>query len=234
MNMVFAVVLAVITIAYPLLVYWGLQVLEPRAIGLVLLAFLLARVITLRQIRSSKLYHMLPILAAATFASLLGALFNQRGFLLLNPVFVGLSLFLLFAATLVRPPAYVERFARIDYPVLPPAAVVYCRQVTLVWALFFLANALVSLWLALWSSLEAWTFYTGFLGYVLMAFLGASEYVIRKRKDPEFKRSMRAMEEAGRKEAAESTAPAGAALRADEHAGRGRSRERDPHGEART
>ncbi len=51
--------------------------------------------------------------------------------------------------------------------------------VTGVWCLFFALNGAVSLWLALYASLEWWTFYTGGLSYLLIGILFGTELVYR-------------------------------------------------------
>mgnify|MGYP003988786837 FL=1 len=87
----------------------------------------------------------------------------------------------LFFVSLLHPPTIVERFARIQNPNLPEAAVRYTRKVTIVWCVFFVCNGCAALYTALFSSLETWTLYNGAISYALMGILFAGEYLIRRR-----------------------------------------------------
>ena len=87
----------------------------------------------------------------------------------------------LFGLSLKFGPPLVERLARLQEPELPEHAVRYTRQVTVVWAGFFLANGLVVTALTLWAPLSWWTLYTGLIAYALMGLLFAAEWLIRQR-----------------------------------------------------
>jgi len=69
--------------------------------------------------------------------------------------------------------------ARDRQPDFPPAAVAYTRRVTQIWCGFFAVNGVIALYTALFASLQQWTFYNGFLAYLLMGFLFAGEYCAR-------------------------------------------------------
>ena len=58
----------------------------------------------------------------------------------------------------------------------------YCRTVTQVWSAFFVLNGGTALAPALLAPLSWWALYNGLLAYLLIGLLGASEYVIRKRR----------------------------------------------------
>lgn len=171
----FAAILAILTLAYPLAIYLAVDRFAPAWLALVLIALALARAVLTRQ----SLW-----LGAAAAAAILGVLGGVRGELLplqIYPVLVNTALFGIFFASLLRPPTVIERLARLSEPELPPAAVRYTRQVTVVWCTFFVVNAVCSLATALWASLEVWTFYNGFLSYVLIGLLFGVEWLIRKR-----------------------------------------------------
>lgn len=170
-----------LTLAYPLAVYFGLQHLEPRVFGL-----LLGTVLLLRQWQSARrlaadlrLSERLAFtaLSAYTLAIVAG---NSETLLLLYPAFVSLSLLSVFGRSLVHPPTVIERIARLSEPDLPPAGVSYTRRVTQVWCAFFVANAGISI-ATVFASHEAWLFYNGFLAYLLMGLLFASEWLLRQR-----------------------------------------------------
>lgn len=171
-----AVLLSVLTLAYPLLVYASLQWLEPRWLALLLLAIALARLGGGRR----------DVLAWATAAlALLLALvtgwLNATLPLKLYPVAVNALMLLLFGLSLVHPPTLVERIARVHEPDLPPHAVAYTRRVTQVWCVFFIVNGSVALATALYASEALWALYNGMVAYLLMGALFGAEWLVRQR-----------------------------------------------------
>ena len=95
-----------------------------------------------------------------------------------TPVIINLNFLILFATSMFKPPSMVERFARLRFKDLPPVATPYCRKVTLIWILFFIANGSIAYW-TIFQDIKVWTFYNGFLAYILMGFLFASEFLYR-------------------------------------------------------
>src|SRR5690606_1701831 len=89
-----------------------------------------------------------PLSLLALFAA--AALSGQPRLFLALPVLVNLGLLANFAASLRGEVSLVERFARLQEPELPPGGPAYCRKVTIAWCVFFVANAGVSLALAVW------------------------------------------------------------------------------------
>ncbi len=143
---------ALLTAAYPLLVYAGLQVLEPRWIAIGLGAVIGLRAVTRwRRPSADELRELaMPALLIAFGRTLLGA-----------------------------GPPLVETFARLQFDDLPPEEVAYCRSVTLLWCGFFVANGSVALWLALSGDTAAWALYNGLVAYLLMGLLFAAEFTVR-------------------------------------------------------
>ncbi|HME68820.1 MAG TPA: hypothetical protein VKM54_03025 [Myxococcota bacterium] len=100
--------------------------------------------------------------------------------LLLLPALVSLGLFAVFGATLWHGPPLIERVARrVSGAGFLEEMVLHCRQATIAWCVFFLANAAAVAGLAVAAPLAWWTFYTGVLAYTLMAALFAGEYAVR-------------------------------------------------------
>jgi uncharacterized membrane protein len=169
------VLVALATVAYPLVIYLALGRVEPRWMALLLVLLALARAWVTRE----------PFwLAAAAGAGVLGGVTLMGNSVLplkLYPVLVSTVLFAVFAVSLVKPPSAIERLARLTDPHLPPAAVAYTRRVTQVWCGFFVFNGAVSLGTALWASHEAWALYNGLLAYVLMGALFGGEWLMRQR-----------------------------------------------------
>jgi len=174
------IAVAILTLAYPLLVYFGLSRFEPRWLALLLAGMALLRAIATRE----KVW-----LAAAGGAVLLAAasgLGNQLLPLKLYPVLVSVVLFVVFFTSLFHPPSVIERLARLHEPDLPPAGVAYTRRVTEVWCAFFVCNGSIALVTALWASSAAWALYNGLISYVLMGCLFAGEWLVRRRVKARF------------------------------------------------
>jgi uncharacterized membrane protein len=113
--------------------------------------------------------------------SVLLALFDSPLLLRWYPVLISAFMLGLFALSLKYGPPMVERLARLREPQLPANAVVYTRQVTVVWSVFFLCNGLLAAALTLWAPLSWWMLYTGLISYGLMGLLFAIEWLIRQR-----------------------------------------------------
>jgi uncharacterized membrane protein len=60
----------------------------------------------------------------------------------------------------------------------------YTRQITLAWALFFLANATLSALLYALAPLEAWSVYANLLTAPLVGVMFAAEHLVRMRALP--------------------------------------------------
>ncbi|MDQ6993891.1 MAG: hypothetical protein Q9M31_10475 [Mariprofundus sp.] len=111
------------------------------------------------------------------------------------PVFIFSSLFCLFFSTLRSERPMIERFARLDFPELPPGIPEYCRKVTYVWTAFFAANIFTCTALALLADNDIWALYTGLISYLLLGALMLFEYIWRRLRYPwletlPFKQSM--------------------------------------------
>lgn len=175
-------ILLLLALLYPVLVFFGLKVLEPKWIALFLMAFFLLRMLLQKKRSNLSLpqppYALALLLLIPLFLSL--EVFSNRGFwFLFIPTFVNLNLLLTFAATLVKGPTMVEWFARLQVKYLSPEELLYCRRVTWVWCSFFVLNAALSLSTIFLHNMKLWTLYNGLLSYVLMGMLFAVEYVYR-------------------------------------------------------
>ncbi|MCW5320993.1 hypothetical protein D5039_07400 [Verminephrobacter aporrectodeae subsp. tuberculatae] len=167
--------LALVTLAYPLIVYFSLDRFEPRWLALLLFGLALLRLAASRT----------ALAWGCAGGAFLFALFSWFGNawmpLKLYPVGVNAILLVIFAASLVYPPSAIERLARLREPDLPPAAVAYTRRVTQLWCVFFVLNGAVACVTALWASNAVWTLYNGFISYCLIGVLMAAEWLVRRR-----------------------------------------------------
>lgn len=171
------VIVVIVTLLYPLAVYYGLQVVDPRQLIGLLLAVAAIRLLSLGQ---SPLNHWLWLPALGILA-LWSWLDNSALGIKLYPVLVSGSMLLLFGWSLWRPPSMIERFARIKEPDLSPRAVAYTRAVTKCWCMFFFSNGSIALLLTLFGSDAQWALYNGVIAYLAMAVLFAAEWLFRQR-----------------------------------------------------
>ncbi len=163
-------------LAYPFVVYLGLERLSPRLFAMLLGALWLARLLGAKQTPLSRTVAAVALL----FCLLLGVV-DDSALLPWYPVLISLALLGLFAGSLRSGMPIIERLARLSEPELPPAAVRYTRQVTWVWVGFFIINAGIAGGLVLWAPLSWWTLYTGLIAYLLMGLLFAGEWLVRQR-----------------------------------------------------
>ncbi|MBD9481231.1 hypothetical protein [Pseudoxanthomonas sp. PXM02] len=175
MSRIGAAIFVVLSVAYPLVVYWAMGRFEPRWLAVLLLVLALLRAAATRQA------VWLAAAAGAALLATLATVFNEALPLKLYPALVNAVLLVVFATSLVFPPSAVERIARLTEPDLPPEGVAYTRRVTQVWCVFFVFNGTLALVTALWMSDGAWALYNGLIAYVLIGVLFSIEWLVRRR-----------------------------------------------------
>lgn len=166
-----SVLLAALTLSYPFLVYFLLQHHGARALVLPLALLALARWVVKREWIWGVAVLLLALATLVTNHSLPVKLY---------PVIVSLSFLAVFGYSLVKPPSFVERIARLREPDLPPQAVGYTWRVTFIWCVYFVLNAAVAAGLALWGTDRAWALYSGGLAYMAAGLLFAGEFLVRQ------------------------------------------------------
>jgi uncharacterized membrane protein len=174
------VFVAVVGLGYPLLIYAGLVFFGPRVLvasAAVLLA-VHAGVSWRRWRRSDLVRAVVPLVLVGVVLALAAVLDDGRVFLF-APVLVNGVMLIAFGRTLVRGPSMIETFARLHHPAPPASRGPYLRAVTAIWCAFFAVNVAISLFLALRSTLSAWTLYNGIISYVLAGLILAGERVYR-------------------------------------------------------
>jgi uncharacterized membrane protein len=169
-------VLLVTLIGYPFFVYFGLTYIDAKWIAFSLLVLLILRAILLPSQYRYRVWGMIGIGMVIAFLS---SVFNDPIYLRLYPVMMNILMLGIFVASLYRPPTIIEIFARLHYGAdLPPHIIAYTRNVTKIWCGFFVLNASIATY-TVFSELEIWTAYNGFISYVLAGGLFASEFLYR-------------------------------------------------------
>jgi uncharacterized membrane protein len=170
------VVLIAVGLAYPFLVYFGLQVVPAGFFAIGLLAILALR---LALSRGPNNRNTLPYLIVALGLMILAARSPMIG-LKAYPVLLSLALATVFGYSLRWPPTIVEQIARIRHPDLPQYVNSYLRKVTIAWLMFFLVNAAISAATAMSGSLKLWTLYNGLISYLAMGVMFVVEFLVRQ------------------------------------------------------
>ena len=180
-------VVVAIALAYPLLLWFGLERVAPRTLALAALA---TAVVTTwwRAGAGTWADRAAPLTVGAVIALAATATWwtNDPTVLLFVPVAVALTLGTVFGATLWRPPTMIARFARAQGAELDGPRLAHCRQATWAWVLFFAGHAVLSGTLAAAQAIDAWAWWTGVLSYVAMGVLFAGEFLVRRLRFREF------------------------------------------------
>jgi uncharacterized membrane protein len=163
---------------YPFVVYVGLNHFSPFYLALILLALLFVRLLAMRH-KLTKMPWLLPATLMGGIVLFVTMLSDSYLGFKLYPLMMNFVMFSVFFYSYIKQPTVIETFARITEPDLSPQGVRYINRVTLVWCLFFILNGGISLYTALFTSLEIWTLYNGLLSYIFMALLMAIEFAIR-------------------------------------------------------
>ncbi len=181
MNVVVKGISAFLVIIYPLVIYFGLEHFEPKYLAIFLGLILLLRFVTGNSMSGfgSRKQHLF-ISIAIIIILFITLQSNTLDGLKVYPVIVSFSLLAVFGYSLINPPTVIERLARLKEPELSEEGVIYTRNVTKVWCIFFLLNGMVALYTSFFATIEVWTLYNGIISYLIMGCLFAGELVFRK------------------------------------------------------
>jgi len=170
---------AMVLLAYPLAVYYGLSQWGMGALAGLLVILFVLRIIGGNQTRLRELKYIAWLSGAAgILLTALALIFNNSSWFRYYPVIVNMLMFCLFYSSLWQKESMIERFARLQEPDLPDFAVVYTRKVTKVWCLFFMINGSAAL-ITCFMPLAVWTLYNGLISYLLAGSLFACEWLFR-------------------------------------------------------
>lgn len=162
--------------AYPFAVYFFLDRFGPEVLGIALAFLFLLRYQSLW--KKYRYILVLALLLMLVFFLLDSS--SSVGVIKLYPVLVSLSFLSFFCASLLWPPTIVERFA-LEAGAEPGEALRrYARAVTIVWCVFFLLNAIVSMLITVFGDMDSWLFYNGIISYLIMGALFGGELLFRR------------------------------------------------------
>ena len=178
LKKIVTLLLGLCLLLYPFAVYLGLNYVSPFWLALGLLGLLLSRLVMLRRVLD-KMPWLLPATAFGCLAIATSLFTDSEIGFKLYPLMVNVAMLVVFAYSILKPPTVIETFARLQDPNLPDHALGYIRKVTLVWCGFFIINASISAYTALFSSFKIWTIYNGFVAYILIGSLAGVEFIVR-------------------------------------------------------
>lgn len=163
-------------LGYPLLIYFGLTLVEPKYLVLLMASYYGYRAVTALTKRSTQAAVVILI------AALAGGLWlvNRETPLRLLPTIISLVMASVFLVTLKIPPTLPARMALKEHGFLTEPMRAYTTKVTWLWIVFFLVNASIAAYSALYASREFWLLYNGLISYGLIGLLFATEFAYRK------------------------------------------------------
>lgn len=164
-------------VLYPILVFLLFDRLAPAVIAFALLVLVSIRYF-LQSETSSKLTSRLTLLLVFLFF-LFTVIVDSKNVLKLYPIAVSLLISASFFYSFRNELCLIEKLARKTGDIPPPEARRYLRCLNALWGALLLINALVSAYTAAYMSLSHWTFYNGFLSYILLATFFCLEYIFR-------------------------------------------------------
>lgn len=181
---------------YPGFIFYFLVIRKTplRQFSLFVMAFALLAFVS--GTSSKKKTKSLSFFWASPLLFCLGALcfiVNSSTILKLYPLLINILLLAAFGATLFLPPCMIFRFATLTDKSIKGSLGEkrinsYCRKVTVIWCVFFIANGGMAAYTSLFGSDVLWSVYNGGISYILMGILFIGEFIVRKmvqRKIPE-------------------------------------------------
>lgn len=177
--MIKKVLLGLIIIAYPAIVYFGLQYFEPSLVAGVFAVLFLIRHFCQKD-SVSVMPNPTAMLVVVLGLLIFSAVANSALALKFYPVVINLSFLVIFGYSLYKPPTVVEVIARLKEQ-LDQDGIAYTRNVTKVWCGFFITNASIALWTIFQTNEQIWLIYNGLISYLLMACLMVAEFIVRRR-----------------------------------------------------
>ena len=177
---------AIVLLAYPFAVYYGLNQWGVGTVAGVLGGLFVLRMFGANKTKLRELKYIAWVSGAmGLILALLALSFKDTSWFTYYPVIVNILMLILFSSSLWQKETLIERFARLQDPKLPDYAIAYTRTVTKVWCLFFIVNGSISLTTS-FISLDIWTLYNGLISYLLVGLLFSVEWLVRlyvKRKN---------------------------------------------------
>lgn len=179
-SKIIQILFVVLSLAYPLLVYFGLSNFGFKKLFFVIAAIALLKLSFSKGNKKLELFQKMgpALLLVLSLVAWVGQ--NEKLFLY-YPLAINLGLLLLFSSSLFREKNIVELLARLKEPELPESGVRYTKKVCILWCGYFLVNSLVVFYTIHFTDLETWTLYNGFISYIVIAVIAGLEFLVRQK-----------------------------------------------------
>tara|TARA_Y100000768_G_scaffold56096_1_gene37425 strand:- start:16420 stop:17007 length:588 start_codon:yes stop_codon:yes gene_type:complete len=179
-SKIIQILFVVLSLAYPLLVYFGLSNFGFKKLFFVIAAIALLKLSFSKGNKKLELFQKMgpALLLVLSLVAWVGQ--NEKLFLY-YPLAINLGLLLLFSSSLFREKNIVELLARLKEPELPESGVRYTKKVCILWCGYFLVNSFVVFYTIHFTDLETWTLYNGFISYVVIAVIAGLEFLVRQK-----------------------------------------------------
>ncbi len=179
MKTLIRLILAIIVLAYPFVIYFGLLYFKFWQVALVVMVVAILR-LSVINVQPSKHFKMGFIGAVLLLLfAVLAMIFEQQVWFKIYPIAISVTLFYVFASSLWTDKSMIQRFAEIRETNIGPEKQLYMQKLTSVWCGFFVLNAMFSTYTLLFSSDKQWMLYNGLISYLLMGALGLGELLYR-------------------------------------------------------
>jgi len=165
------------TVAYPFIVYWGINHYQPFVFATLLFAILALRFVFSQQYLERSQWL---VLITITLFCLIVLISNSSQLLRYYPALMSLSFALLFLYSLTSNMPIIEKFARMFGETPTPLRQSYTRNLTKVWISLLLFNASIATYSACCLPMHLWALYNGLLSYILFATFIGAEVLYRK------------------------------------------------------
>ena len=180
MTLILRVTTSLIVLLYPFLIYFGLRDFQPRVLSFLLVSIVALRLVNWKVSKKEDYQKTVNLywITAALIAIILTITTGSKIGLYLYPLLVNLAFFIFFFISILNPPTIIEQIARRFSADFEDHAVIYTKNVTKAWCLFFIFNGSMSC-ISIFISEEWWLLYNGFISYILIACMFGVEYLFR-------------------------------------------------------
>lgn len=173
------VIFSLIVFCYPLFVYFGLEILEAQYIAILFTFVFLIRHLITKQ-NTNNIPHLNIVFITIIILLSYSALTNSATALKFYPVVMSCCFLFVFGYSLYKPPSVVQLIASLR-ETLDEKGIIYTRNVTKIWCVFFILNATIATWTIYQENPQVWVLYNGFLSYIAMGMLMGGEWLVRQR-----------------------------------------------------
>lgn len=177
MKRLLTLVLVILSVVYPLWVYFSIQKLPAYFFGFFLAGIALLKFL----VAPDKTSKHEVILLLATWASAALIIFSTNSYAIkLYPVLISSFMAGLFATSLLNDESLIEKMAKLSGKTITSLAKVYTKKLTAIWSILLFINALIALYLAFFASTQAWALYCGLIAYFVFGLFIVVEIIYRR------------------------------------------------------